>query len=106
MFGIESASEPTPRRGGCIRLRLYVAGKQIRRVHTYSAVCTKAVLSAVSITANEKKTRAFGRQTRTVKAKNRAIYDADLFAFFAGTKAGPSKRETASERKIASTCTR
>lgn len=54
--------------------------------YTDGAMCTKPVLSGVSITADEKKTRAFGRQTRAVKAKDRAIYGADLFALFAGNK--------------------
>lgn len=87
---------------GCVRR----ANKSAE--YTDGAMCTKPVLSAVSITADEKKTRAFGRQTRAVKAKDRAIYGADLFALFAGNKSRvlSERRRAASERKIASTCAR
>lgn len=80
--GIESAAK-SPRRGGkggCIRPRLCAAGKQIRRVHGQHSMYKAGVVRRVNNGRREKKTCAFGRQTRAVLKRGIAIYGADLFA--------------------------
>lgn len=91
--GIENEDESPRRReeGDCIRPRLCALGKQIRRVHRRPSVYKASVVHRVNNGRREKKTRAFGRQTRAVLKRKIAIYGADLFALFAGTK-GPSSR--------------
>lgn len=79
--GIESAVK-SPRRGegGCIRPRLCAADKQIRRVHGRHSMYKAGAVRRVNNGRREKKTRAFGRQTRAVFKRGLAIYGADLFA--------------------------
>jgi len=101
--GIESTVEP-PRRegeGGCIRPWLCAAGKQIRRVYGRHSMYKAGVVRRVNNGRQEKKTRAFGRQTRRFKARDRDLRRRSLRALFARTKAG-----AVPARKIASTCAR
>lgn len=99
---IESADEPPRRReeGDCIRPRWCALSKQIRRVHGRPSVYKAGVVHRVNNGRREKKTRAFGRQTRAVLKRRITIYGADLFALFAGTKAPSSRRRSGAENRF------
>lgn len=101
-FGIESADESPRRRGegDCIRPRLCALSKQIRRVHGRPSVYKAGVVHRVNNGRREKKTRAFGRQTRAVLKRRIAIYGADLFTLFAGTNAPTSRHRFRAENRF------